>query len=112
MPPILVLVANEPRAYRETIALALRELRPEAEVLAVEPETLDAEVVRRRPALAVCSALSSEVVETRVPAWVLLYPGGANLAVVSVRGERATRGGLGLADLAALVDRAEDPVPR
>ena len=106
MPPVLVLVANEPRAYRETIALALRELRPEAEVLAVEPETLDAEVVRRRPDLAVCSRLS-EVVETRVPAWVLLYPEGANLAVVSVRGERATSGGLGLADLATLVDRAE-----
>ena len=99
MPPVLVLVANEPRAYRETIALALRELRP------------DAEVVRRRPDLAVCSALS-EVVETRVPAWVLLYPEGANLAVVSVRGERATSGGLGLADLAAVVDQTEDPVRR
>jgi hypothetical protein len=47
MPSPLVLVANEPRAYRETIALALKALRPEAEVIAIEPTDLDAEVKRR-----------------------------------------------------------------
>jgi hypothetical protein len=98
----LVFVANEPRACRETITLALSALRPEAEIVAVEPDDLDAEVCRRHPDVAVCSALSPTV-EASVPSWVLLYPDGANMAVVSVGGEQSTTGGLALDDLAALI---------
>jgi hypothetical protein len=98
----LVLVANEPRAYRETIALALKALRPEAEVLAIEPAELDAEVERRRPDIAVCSELSPTV-DAVVPSWVLLYPDGANMTVVSVGGERSITGSLALDDLADMI---------
>ena len=101
----LVLVANEPRAYRETIALALSALRPRAEVVAVEPDDLDAEIARRHPDVAVCSELSP-MIETSVPIWVLLYPEGANMAVVSVGGEQSTTGGLALDDLAAVIGPA------
>ncbi|MDQ3430507.1 MAG: hypothetical protein M3479_11270 [Actinomycetota bacterium] len=39
-----VLVANEPRSYRQAIAAALQVIRPDMEVLVVEPELLDDEV--------------------------------------------------------------------
>jgi hypothetical protein len=94
-------VANEPRAYRETIALALSALRPQAEVLVINPDELDAEIHRRRPDVAVCSQVSP-VVEASVPTWVLLYPEGANMAVVSVDGEQSLTGGLALDELVVL----------
>ncbi len=37
----LVLLANELRAYRESLAHAFRQLRPEVEVMTAEPEELD-----------------------------------------------------------------------
>ena len=101
-----VVLANEPRYEREVLAAALRQLRPDVEVAELTPDRLDGELAALRPRLVVCGAASAAV-RARVPAWVLLYPDGANLAVVSVHGERATSGGLGLADLAALVDRTE-----
>lgn len=56
-------LANEPRAYREVIAAALRELRPRIEVFITEPEDLDAAVLQRTPHLVVCSQLT-EIVRT------------------------------------------------
>ena len=117
MSTTVVLVANEPRAYREVVAIALRDLCPTAAVVAVEPDGLDAEVVRRRPDVVVCSRLS-EAVETRVPVWVVLYPEGANVAVFSVLGKRETSIGPTLDGLAAFVNRTDllarrsDPHPR
>jgi hypothetical protein len=102
MTPPLVLVANEPRAYRESIAMALSALRPQAEVIAIEPDDLDAEVQRRHPDVAVCSQLSPTI-ETSVRTWVLLYPDGANMAVISVEGESSTTGSFALDDLAAVI---------
>jgi hypothetical protein len=101
----LVLVANEPRAYRESITLALTALRPRADVIAVEPDELDAEVRRQHPDVAVCSHLSPTV-EASVPTWVLLYPDGANVAVVSIAGERSMTGRLELEDLAEVIGPA------
>src|SRR3954451_8168024 len=98
----LVFVANEPRSYRDSIALALKALCPQAEVIAVEPADLDAEVRRRHPDVAVCSEVSA-IVEAVVPSWVLLYPDGANMTVVSIAGERSMIGSLALDDLAAVI---------
>jgi hypothetical protein len=71
MDNIRILVANEPRCYREVIAAAVHELRPHAEVITVEPADLDRAVVYRQPHLVVCSRLT-EVVETHSPVWVVL----------------------------------------
>jgi len=101
----LVFVANEPRVYRETIAIALSALRPEAEIVTVEPDNLDAEVQRRHPDVALCSQLSPAVEES-VATWVLLYPEGANMAVVSIDGKQSTTGSLALDDLAAAIGPA------
>jgi hypothetical protein len=80
-----ILVANEPRSYREAIAGALRVLCPHLEVIVVEPEDLDREVVRLAPNVVLCSRLT-EAVETRPLAWVVLYPNGETWAVISIAG--------------------------
>ena len=100
-----VLVGNEPLFYRDVMATALQDLRPNIEVAEVEPAALDGEVLRRRPQLVVCSELS-EVVQTRAFAWVLIYPAGANLAVVSIGGRQSTIPRVGFGDVLAAVDRA------
>lgn len=105
MPPIVVLVANEPRLHREALAGALALLRPEAEVIDVEPWAINGEVARRRPDLAICSTRYLTV-EASVPSWVLLYPNGAKQVVVSVDGECAESADVSLGELATVVDRA------
>ena len=84
-----IIIANEPRAYREVITAAFQLLRPHATVLAVEPADLEREVVRLRPRLVVFSA-PSPVVQDHAFAWVLLYPSGATEAVISI-GEQRTK---------------------
>ena len=101
----LILLGNEPRAYREAMAAALGALRPALAVRAVEAARLDAEVARRRPRLVVCSRLT-DAVRTRAGAWVLLYPDGARLVASRVAGEEALGADLGLAELVAIADRA------
>ncbi len=55
-----VLIANEPPAYREVLALALQEMRVPADVTCVEPEDLDSEIVRLAPHLVICSRLTKD----------------------------------------------------
>jgi hypothetical protein len=103
---IRVLVANEPRAYREVIAAAFHELRPQIEVIAVEPGDLDAEVVRRHPHLVVCSLLT-DMARTVALAWVVLYPGGEAWTVVGMAGQQTTRADIEFDDLVAILDQTE-----
>ena len=53
-----IVVANEPRSYREAMAVACRVLRPEVEVILAEPADLDAAVARLDPQLVPCSRLT------------------------------------------------------
>jgi len=102
-----ILVANEPRSYREAISGALTGLRPDAEVLTVEPEDLDGEIGRGPATMVLCSCVTSVVVNGSV-AWVELYPGGGPGARIGVGGLRLTAAGdLGLEDLLWIADRAE-----
>lgn len=101
-----VLLANEPRAYRDTLAVALRMLRPQTTIIVVDPETLDACVLQHAPHVVVCSHLTS-VVEMQVPTWVVLYPNGASDAVLHVRGERTTVNEMDLAGLTRLIDQTD-----
>lgn len=106
-PRVCVLVANEPRVYREALAGALAALRPEASVVAVEPAELDGMVIRTRPDLVFCSSLAPAV-EAGSRAWTLLYPDGTPRVETSVNGEREVVADLGLA--AALAEgRATAP---
>jgi hypothetical protein len=46
---VLVLLANEPRAYRESIAQVFRQLRPNVEVVTAEPDELEDRVLSLAP---------------------------------------------------------------
>jgi hypothetical protein len=100
-----VLVANEPRAYREAITGILRELRPHIEFNAIEPDALDGEVARLRPHLVVCSRITGAV--RALWGWIMLYPDGENRAVISTAGERVTVENIGFDDLLSTIDRTE-----
>ncbi len=104
-PGPVVVVAHEPRAYREALAGALATLRPAAAVAAVEPAELERAVARARPDLVFCGELTAAV-SACARGWVLLYPGGAPRVETCIAGERAVLADLGLADALALVDRA------
>ncbi len=105
-----VVLANEPRYYREVLAAALRELRPGLEVVEVEPGCLDAAVAAHPARLVVCSAALAAL-QAGAPAWVLLYPDGADHAVVCLDGDETVVPGFGLEDLAAAVDAAARRAP-
>jgi hypothetical protein len=104
---IRMLVANEPRSYREVIGTTLQALKPNVEVLIIEPEELDREVERSTPDLVLCSHLTPTV-EDEVPVWVELYPDGESLVTMSIDGLRMTAmDDIGLHHLLWIVDRAE-----
>ncbi len=103
-----IVVANEPRSYREAMAVACQVLRPQVEVILAEPADLDAEVTRLDPQLVLCSRLT-EGLRCGARAWVVLYPEGEARAVINVAGHCVTTGDLGVAALAAVIDRATGP---
>lgn len=97
-----ILVANEPRVYRDTLGVALKMLRPDVEVLVVDPDSLDEHVQRHTPAFVICSQLTT-VVETQVSAWLLLYPNGEMSALKCVDGVRQELGAIDLASVFGLI---------
>lgn len=79
--PLTILVANEPRAYREALAGALAALRPDLRVEFFAPDALDAALDLPRPPVVVCSRLTPRV-EERACAWIVLYPEQESVAIV------------------------------
>ena len=66
-----ILLANEPRSYREVIAGTLRHQRPQWSIADVEPEELPAHLGRCARPFVIASRLS-EPVRQRACGWVLL----------------------------------------
>jgi hypothetical protein len=106
MSGLRILLANELRSYRETLAAAFRILKPNTEVFVVDPDELDAEVERLGPQLVICSR-ATPTVETESLAWVELYPEHGSVSVVSIGGERSTIAWIELGDLLRIIDRTE-----
>lgn len=106
MDDMRILVANEPRAYRDVIAAAFRELRPQHEVIPVEPDQLDGEVARLHPHLVICSRLS-EMVETGPLTWVMLYPDNETRTVISIAGEQTVAADVEFSELLSVIDQTE-----
>jgi hypothetical protein len=102
-----VLMANEPRAYREGIAAVIGQLRPEVEVKTVEPSALDASISRFSPDMVVCSK-ATDALKGRVRVWVELYPDNASWSVASIGGKRMEYEEIQLPDLLSIVDKAEE----
>lgn len=98
-----ILVANEPLAYREVIASALRLLRPGLAVRICEPDLLREEVTGLDPVLVVASCPRDVGVEADC-VWVALYPDGNSYSIVSSGGEDVLHGSPDLDHILTLVD--------
>jgi hypothetical protein len=102
-----VLMANEPRAYREGIAAVISQLRPAVEVEIVEPDTLDDSIKRYVPDMVICSK-ATETLKGRVRVWVELYPENRAISVANIGGRRIEYTEIQLPDLLSIVDKAEE----
>jgi hypothetical protein len=102
-----VLMANEPRAYREGIAAVIGQLRPEVEVTTVEPSALDASIGRFSPDMVICSK-ATDALKGSVRVWVVLYPDNAAWSIASIGGRRMEYEEIQLPDLLFIVDKAEE----
>lgn len=102
-----VVVANDPRSYREAIAGVFRSLRPDVEVLVIEPVALDARVEDLSPDLVICSRLTPAV-RRGARKWVELYPEGEGVAVIGCGERSRARRDIELEDLLFLVDAAAE----
>ncbi len=102
-----VLMANEPRAYREGIAAVIGQLRPAVEVQTVEPSALDEAIKRLSPDMVICSK-ATETLQGRVRVWVELYPENGAVSVANIGGRRMEYTEIQLPDLLSIVDKAEE----
>ena len=100
-----VLLANEPRSYRQAIAQVLRTLRPDLAVDETEQASLDRELRRGVPQLVICSHATPTVREN-APAWVEPYTDIGPLSSGVSGKERSTVPGIELDDILRIVDRA------
>lgn len=105
-----VLLANEPRSYRQAITGALKALRPDVQFEEIEPDDLDAEVGRRAPQLVICS-IATPAVQAAAPSWIELYTDHGSISSVSIHLEKSTVDGMEIPDLLQIVDRALAAVP-
>jgi hypothetical protein len=102
-----VLMANEPRAYREGIAAVISQLRPAVQVETVDPDALDDSIKHYVPDMVICSK-ATETLKGRVRVWVELYPENGAISVASISGRRVEYTEIQLPDLLSIVDKAEE----
>ena len=100
------ILAIDLTSYREAIAAALAEMRPDVEIYQVGEEELDREVRRLLPDVVICSRLT-ELVKSRIPVWVELYPDCASQSTVCVRGTRMEFDDMQLSDIVSVIDQAD-----
>lgn len=101
-----VLVAVEPRMYREVLVLALRKHRPDAEAVLAKPDDMEWVAESFEPDLVVGSRIPTSVRET-VRAWVELVARDGLCAEISVGGRRSEIMDVGIEDLIRILDEAE-----
>ncbi len=104
-----ILLANDPRSYRDLLAATFQILKSEAEVIISEPQDLDFEMQSFAPHLVVCSRLTPAI-ENTASSWIELYPNFKRLAHICIGGERSTVEGIELTDLLRAVDEVEQMV--
>lgn len=105
-----VLIANDPRAYRETIAVAIGMLCPDASVIVVDPDKLDESISEHKPEVVLSSHLTP-LMESRVTTWAVLYADGEESALVQIDGRRKAVSNLELTGIVRLVDQQDEPAP-
>ncbi|HEX6710139.1 MAG TPA: hypothetical protein VF068_07380 [Rubrobacter sp.] len=100
-----ILVANEPRSYRETFARVFEALRPHVEAIAVDPDALDREALRLRPDLVVCGRVTPTVVAV-ARCWMELRVEGERLVTTSKPRMPSDGREVDLAYLLSFIDRS------
>jgi hypothetical protein len=103
---MVVLVAIEPRSYRQVIGRAIQALRPHIEVVVLDPDTLEAGIARLGPGL-VFADRPDVSAPTGRPAWVEFRPYEEPPARVSLAGRTRELEKVELSDLLSIVDEAE-----
>ena len=104
---MVVLIAIEPRSYRQVIGQTIQALRPHVEVVVLEPSTLEAGVARLKPEL-VFADRPDVSAPTGRPAWVEFRPYEEPPARVRMAGRTRELGEVELSDLLSIVDEAEE----
>lgn len=108
-----VLITVQPLMYREAIALAIHNRRPDIEVLLGPEDSLDGEVERFAPHLLVRNDTDGANMERKTGAlcWIeLIYSDGLN-ARVSLDGEVWEIEDICIDDLISLIERTERLIP-
>ena len=104
---VKLLVAIEPRSYREAIGTFFRDVRQSLDVSIVDPKALEAEVERSAPDL-VFSSRSNARAKRRWPAWLEFQSETYGQAVVLyLDGSCFELEDTDLGDLLSIVDRTE-----
>lgn len=101
-----IVLAIEPRSYREAVGSAIRALRPYVEVTTVGPSVLASEVVRLDPELVVCGQPNTVTPSGR-PAWFEYRPYD-DRAELCMGGNRSRLADVQFDDLLSIVDEAEE----
>jgi hypothetical protein len=104
---MVVLVAIEPRSYRQVIGETIRSLRPHVEVIVLEPDTLGAGIRRLGPEL-VFANRPDTFAPTGRAAWVEFRPYEQPPARICLAGRRRELEAVELDDLLSVVDEAEE----
>lgn len=102
-----VIVAIEPRSYRQAIGQAIQSLRPHLEVLVLEPGTLRAGVERLDPELVIANRPDTWAPIGR-SAWVEFLPYENPPVRICLAGRRWELEAVELDDLLSLVDQTEE----
>jgi hypothetical protein len=108
-----LIVAIEPRSYRQVIGQAIRVLRPHIEVTILEPGTLGAGVRRLEPELVFAGqpdTFGASGSPTGRSAWVEFRPYEEPPARVCLGGRRWDLDEVELEDLLSVVDQTEELV--
>ena len=104
---MVVLVAIEPRSYRQVIGKAIQSLRPHVEVIVLEPDTLGAGIRRLDPEL-VFANRPDTFAPTGRSAWVEFHPYEQPPARICLAGRRRELEAVELDDLLSVVDEADE----
>lgn len=100
-----ILLAMEPRAYREVIGATIRELRPNLRVVTTAPSTLLRELDRLEPVLVIADQPDTDS-RAKQPCWVYFSPYASPAATARLGDERREIEEMGLDDLLGVIDQA------
>ena len=105
---MIVLMAIEPRSYRQVIGRTIQALRPHIEVVVLAPDTLEAGVARLGPDLVFADRPDTFAPNGRPAAWVEFRPYEEPPARVRLAGRTWELEEVELSDLLSIVDEAEE----